>query len=495
MKQEGERSDENVSLHALVGLMIDRPHVDDVLEVGEGTLDFGKFFVEAYRVDCGQIGLFGLNNVFALVSLLAREVDGMLEEAKHAVVVGPVIIAVAMISGEHAGRSSADFLGRLEPAIDDAPLQLFEPCAHAIHGLDALGALIGQALFGVHHEHPHAWFLCDNLLNQRLGRCRLLAGRDADRTFDPGAGRALDIVEHLTTAAAIAANNVAMTIAAQVFEVLARHHAAVADKDDAFEPEALLKIAQNIRDRFGIAPIALEHMMSDRPAVDQNQTNQHLRVARLAIAAVAMGAHLDRPSALKIGRGQIVEHHVDLKRKQVAQPHKQRGLDLRLAREQLVERAIPLLQLSRRHAHARRPAGLASSSRHAAMKRRPQRSQTKSLSSHCASACSLAGAVSRLATSTRARSLSRTISRRSGRASWSSVVSRPRSLHIRRAASSGPQSHAPTAPISLCATRSSPAASPCSSWRSLPRSRCSASTSLRPRLMTVRCRVLPSRSR
>src|ERR1700693_1081387 len=76
MKQEGERGDENVSLHALVGLMIDRPHVDDVLEVGEGTFDFGKFFVEAYRVDCGQIGLFGLNDVFALVSLLAREVDG-----------------------------------------------------------------------------------------------------------------------------------------------------------------------------------------------------------------------------------------------------------------------------------------------------------------------------------------------------------------------------------------------------------------------------------
>jgi hypothetical protein len=51
--------------------------------------------------------------------------------------------------------------------------------------------------------------------------------------------------------------------------------------------------------------------------------------SRLAIAAVAMRAHLGRFSALKIGRGQIVEHHVDLKRKQVAQPHKQRGLDLR----------------------------------------------------------------------------------------------------------------------------------------------------------------------
>ena len=104
MKQEGKRGDENVSLHALVGLMIDRPHVDNVLEVGEGTFDFGKFFVEAYRVDCGRIGLFGLNDVFALVSLLAREVDGMLEEAKHAVVVRPVIIAVAMISSERGSR-------------------------------------------------------------------------------------------------------------------------------------------------------------------------------------------------------------------------------------------------------------------------------------------------------------------------------------------------------------------------------------------------------
>jgi hypothetical protein len=112
-----------VSLHALVGLIIDRPHIDDVLEVGEGTFDF-----------------------FALVSLLAREVDGMLEEAKHAVVVGPVI----------------------------------------------------------------------------------------------------------------------------------RHHGAVADKTMRLSPKRCSKIAQNIRDGFGIAPIALEHMMSDRPAVNQNQTNQHL---------------------------------------------------------------------------------------------------------------------------------------------------------------------------------------------------------------------------
>jgi hypothetical protein len=43
----------------------------------------------------------------------------------------------------------------------------------------------------------------------------------------------------------------------------------------------------------------------------------------------------------------------------IAQPHEQRALDLRLAGEQLVERAIPLLQLPRSDPHPRRQAGLA----------------------------------------------------------------------------------------------------------------------------------------
>ena len=208
-------------------------------------------------------------------------------------------------------------------------------------------------------EHAHARLVRGHLLNQRLRRRRLLARRDADRAFDPGAGRALDIVEHLAAAAAIAADDVAVAAATQIIEVLARHHAAVADEHDALEPEALLQITQDIGNGLGIAPIALEHVMRDRPAVDHDQTNQHLRVARLAIAAVAVGAELGRPLALEIGRGQIVEHHVDLQREQVAQPQKKRVLDLRLAREQLIERAIPLLELTRLDPHPRRPAGLA----------------------------------------------------------------------------------------------------------------------------------------
>jgi hypothetical protein len=68
----------------------------------------------------------------------------------------------------------------------------------------------------------------------------------------------LDKIEHLAAAAAIAADNVAMTAAAQILEVLARHHAAITNKYDAFEPEALLDITQDIGDRLGIAAVALD---------------------------------------------------------------------------------------------------------------------------------------------------------------------------------------------------------------------------------------------
>src|ERR1700674_1560605 len=110
MDEEGERGDKDVGLDAIGGLMKDGPHVDHVLEVGEAAFDFRKFLVEAHRIDGGQIGLFGLDDVFALIGLLARKVDRMLEEAKLAVLVGPAVIAVAMIAPENAGGGSADLL-------------------------------------------------------------------------------------------------------------------------------------------------------------------------------------------------------------------------------------------------------------------------------------------------------------------------------------------------------------------------------------------------
>jgi len=41
MQQECQRGDEDVRLCQAVCAVIDRPHADDVLEAGEGTLDIG----------------------------------------------------------------------------------------------------------------------------------------------------------------------------------------------------------------------------------------------------------------------------------------------------------------------------------------------------------------------------------------------------------------------------------------------------------------------
>jgi hypothetical protein len=60
--------------------------------------------------------LLGLDDVFAFVGLLAREVDRTFEEAEHAVIVGPAVIAVAMIAGKNAvgrGRDRRRGLHRL----------------------------------------------------------------------------------------------------------------------------------------------------------------------------------------------------------------------------------------------------------------------------------------------------------------------------------------------------------------------------------------------
>jgi hypothetical protein len=60
-------------------------------------------------------------------------------------------------------------------------------------------------------------------------------------------------------------------------------------------------------------------VVSDRPAVDHDQTDQHLPVARPAVAAIAVGAELGWPAALEIRRREVVEHEIDLEREQVAQ--------------------------------------------------------------------------------------------------------------------------------------------------------------------------------
>src|SRR5262249_8485959 len=62
-------------------------------------------------------------------------------------------------------------------------------------------------------------FVGGDLLNQRLWRRRFFSCGDADRAFDPFAGRALNVVEHFTAASAVAPDNVAVSPALQLSDV------------------------------------------------------------------------------------------------------------------------------------------------------------------------------------------------------------------------------------------------------------------------------------
>src|SRR5262249_62024593 len=83
-------------------------------------------------------------------------------------------------------------------------------------------------------------------------------------------------------ARAIPPHIVARPAALKLVDVLARRHAAIANQNDPLEPEALLQITHDIRHGLGVAPIALEYVMSNRPAIDHDQSDQYLHVARLA---------------------------------------------------------------------------------------------------------------------------------------------------------------------------------------------------------------------
>src|SRR5262249_24677425 len=156
-------------------------------------------------------------------------------------------------------------------------------------------------------KHAYTMLAPWHLLHQRLRRILLFAGGDANRAFAPLPCRALKVVVDLTAAAAIATDNVAVTTRAQIIEVPDRDHAAVTDKHNALKPKAFVEVVKDRRHGVGIAPVSGEHMMRDRPFVDQHQPNKYLRIARPTVTAVTVRAHDRGAIALKVSRTQFLK--------------------------------------------------------------------------------------------------------------------------------------------------------------------------------------------
>ena len=115
--------------------------------------------------------------------------------------------------------------------------------------------------------------------------------------------------------------------------------------------EALRQVADDLLDRRAIARVAGPYVMRDRPAGDHHHAHNHLHIPWPAVAAVAVFG--DRRTVPREVRArQIVKHQVGLEVEQVAQLLIQRDFDAALVEVQVIERAIPTLQLLQIDAHA-----------------------------------------------------------------------------------------------------------------------------------------------
>src|SRR5206468_174035 len=116
--------------------------------------------------------------------------------------------------------------------------------------------------------------------------------------------------------------------------------------DQPAEREPLTQILDDLLDGGMVDAVAGPDMMGDRPAGDHHHADDHLDVVRLAVAAVAVLGEVLRPGALEIGAGDVVEDQVRLEAEEVAEAMIQGHFDLVFGLEELVEGAIPGIELA-----------------------------------------------------------------------------------------------------------------------------------------------------
>jgi hypothetical protein len=127
------------------------------------------------------------------------------------------------------------------------------------------------------------------------------------------------------------------------FDASLGDHPAVADHDNAFEPEALLELGDLIAECRWIAGVAFEHFDRDRTAVGRAQKSEHdLHLVRPAVPRMTKARQLAAAS-LYVARTHVIEHQ-----RPVAQVlPRQCCLDRRLRHAQPVECSVDFLEIDR----------------------------------------------------------------------------------------------------------------------------------------------------
>src|SRR4051812_48627764 len=95
-----------------------------------------------------------------------------------------------------------------------------------------------------------------------------------------------------------------------------------------------------------IDSVPLPDMMGDRPAGHHHHADDHLHVLRLTVAAVTVLGEVVRAGALEVGAGDVVKDQLGLEAEEVAEAVVEGDFDPVLGREELVEGAVPGVELA-----------------------------------------------------------------------------------------------------------------------------------------------------
>jgi hypothetical protein len=249
--------------------------------------------------------------------------------------------------------SSPDLLGPLQVAGGDSLLEFLQSLACALHRLLALRLLVAATLVGVDDEDAQVGTSRGDFLGAGARRIGLpFPGIDAARTVDPL--RVVDGIEpgvELGVAAPLDPDEKSLLIFCKGLDVLIGDHAPVADEDDSTEREACAQVADDFLNRGMVNAVALPDMMGDGPTRDHHHADNHLHVLRRAIAAVAVLGEVVRTRALEVRTGDVVEDQLGLEAEKVVETVVQRHFDPIFGGEELVEGAVPGVELARMDAN------------------------------------------------------------------------------------------------------------------------------------------------
>ena len=253
-----------------------------------------------------------------------------------------------MISLHNPFHSRSDLLGLLQGAASHTLLELLQFLTCSLHCLFALPLLVGAALVGVDDDHADCGIAGGDFLGAGARRVGLSFPRvDAARTVDPlRVVNGVDPGIELGIAPPLDPDEKSVLIVRDRLDVLIGDHAPVADENDPAKLEAFAQVADDVLNRGMIDAVALPDMMGDRPARDHHNADDHLHVLRLAVAAVAVLGEVVWARALEVRTGDVVEHQLGLEAEEVAEAVVERHFDAVFGRVELVEGAVPGVELA-----------------------------------------------------------------------------------------------------------------------------------------------------